>query len=166
MPDYRRYYLALPVFVTLVSHGRDPWLCGERAEDVLAAMRKVKARHPFRHLAHAILPDHMHWLFETGDGADFSGVVAAVKREVTWRSKARGLAGPFWQDRFFDHLIRDEADLRTHLDYIHFNPVKHGHCTRAADWPHSSFQSWLARGAYAPNWGAVEPVNLAGMNLE
>lgn len=154
------------MFVTLVTHGRRPWLTGEHAEVVLAAMRKVKAKTPYRHLAHVILPDHLHWLFEAREAGDFSKRVAALKRKVTWRLKERNLAGPFWQDRFYDHLIRDEADLRAHLDYIHFNPVERGHCRRAADWPDSSFRAWLARGAYAPGWGEVEPGDLAGMDLE
>jgi len=166
MPNYRRHYLALPVFVTVVTHGREPWIKGEQAETVLAAMRAVKIKYPFRHLAHAVLPDHLHWLFETTDENDFSRQVTALKREVTWRLKEQGLAGPFWQDRFYDHLVRDEADFQAHLDYIHFNPVKHGHCARAMDWPHSSFQSWLERGAYEADWGALEPVNLAGMDME
>ncbi len=166
MPNYRRHYLALPVFVTLVTHGREAWLSGDRVEDVLAAMRKAKAAHPFRHIAHVILPDHMHWLFEAEGDTDFSKLVAAVKREVTWHMKRQGLAGPFWQNRFFDHLIRDDTDLQAHLDYIHFNPVKHGYCDRAADWAHSTFPNWLARGAYAPDWGVIEPENLLGMKLE
>jgi putative transposase len=166
MPNYRRHYLALPVFVTLVTHGRAGWLIGERVEVVLAAMRGVKLYYPFRHIAHVILPDHIHWLFEPEADTDFSKLVSAVKREVTWRMKAQGQAGPLWQNRFYDHLIRDEADLQAHLDYIHFNPVKHGHGQRAADWPHSSFSSWLARGAYPPDWGVAEPEHLVGMNLE
>lgn len=166
MPNYRRHYLALPVFVTLVTHGRTPWMVGDGAEEVLAAMRRVKQVYPFRHLAHVILPDHLHWLFELRDGTDFSRPVAALKRQATWRMKERGLAGPFWQDRFYDHLIRDEADFGAHLDYIHYNPVRHGHCGRAGDWPLSSFPSWVERGVYDPDWGVIEPGYLAGMDLE
>ena len=166
MPNYRRHYLALPVFVTLVTHGRAEWLIGEQVEVVLAAMRDAKLIYPFRHIAHVILPDHIHWLFEPGADTNFSKLVSAIKREVTWQMKAQGKVGPFWQDRFYDHLIRDEADLQAHLDYIHFNPVKHGHGQCAADWPHSSFSSWLARGAYTPDWGVAEPENLVGLNLE
>ena len=166
MSNYRRHYLARPVFVTLVTHNRARWLIGDRVEDVLVAMRGVKRKYPFRHIAHVILPDHIHWLFEPEAGSNFSKLVAAVKREVTWRMKAQGQEGPFWQNRFYDHLLRDETDFQAHLDYIHFNPVKHGHCKRAADWPHSSFLSWQARGAYTPDWGVAEPGNLAGMQPE
>ena len=80
--------------------------------------------------------------------------------------KEQGVSGPFWQDRFYDPLIRDEADLRKHLDYIHFNPVSHGHCAKAADWPWPSFPAWFERGGYPRHWGEVEPADLAEMDLE
>ena len=166
MPNYRRYHLPLPVFVTIVTRDRDPWLAGDYAGFLLAAMRQCKQRHPFRHYAHVILPDHFHWLFEPVDGVDFSTIVAAVKRETTWRLKERGMAGPFWQNRFYDHLIRHQADLRRHLDYIHFNPVRHGHCLRPADWPHSSYRAWQERGAYPSDWGTTAPESVTGMDLE
>jgi putative transposase len=166
MPNYRRHRLPLPVFVTLVTHHRMPCLAGDHAEGLLAAMRAVKLRHPYRHHAHVILPDHLHWLFGVMEGTDFSRIVAALKREFTWRMKERGMSGPFWQNRFHDHLIRDRADWDKHLDYIHYNPVKHGHCPRPEAWPYSSYHTWLARGAYPMGWGAGEPETITGMELE
>jgi putative transposase len=64
----------------------------------------------------------------------FSDLVAAVKRDVTWRLKELGSKGPFWQKRFYDHVIRDDDDFGRHLDYVHFNPVKHGFVSRAANY--------------------------------
>jgi len=58
-----------------------------------------------------------------------------------------------WQRRYWEHAIRDEADLERHIDYIHFNPVKHGHVTRVVDWPHSSFHRFVQRGELAIDWG-------------
>ncbi len=166
MPNYRRYRLPLPVFVTIVTRNRIPWMADERGELVLAAMRRVREKLPFRNHAHVILPDHLHWLFEPPDGADFSAIVAAFKREATWRLKELGLTGPFWQNRFYDHLIRDDDDLHRHLDYIHFNPVKHGLCALPSAWPFSSFATWQKRGAYADDWGSSMPDSLTGMDLE
>lgn len=165
MPNYRRHYLDLPVFITVVTHARRPWLVAE-ADRVLEAMRAVKAAHRYTHLAHALLPDHLHWLLKPASGTNFSTLVAAFKRHVTWQLKALGQDGPFWQSRFYDHLIRDEADLHRHLDYIHYNPVRHGHAASPAAWPHGSFSAWLARGRYEPVWGTSEPATLRGMNLE
>ena len=58
-----------------------------------------------------------------------------------------------WQRRYWEHAIRDDADFERHVDYIHFNPVKHGHVTRVADWPHSSFHRYVERGWLAADWG-------------
>ena len=143
MPDYRRYYAPnQSVFITFVTHDRRPWLGYPlNAELLLDAMRRVKEKYPFRQIAHAVLPDHFHWMFKTPDGANFSAIASAVKRETTWRLKERGRSyGTLWQERFYDHVIRDDDDFARHLDYIHFNPVKHGVAASAAEYPHSSFR--------------------------
>ena len=167
MPRYRRFYLPNhPVFVTVVTHQRQPWLGdAENAQRLLAAMREVKQLHPYRHLAHAILPDHFHWLFEP-DNTDFSKVVQAVKLNMTWGLKRGGAQGPFWQNRFLDHLIRDEQDLHNHLDYIHYNPVKHFLSENPESYPHTSFAEWRKRGHYEPGWGHTEPPAIQSMNPE
>jgi putative transposase len=71
------------------------------------------------------------------------------------RSASRRLRGErgFWQRRFWEHTIRDETDLERHLDYIHYNPVKHGLVSRPKDWPYSSFHRWVREGAYPHDWG-------------
>lgn len=165
MPNYRRYYLDRPVFLTLVTAERTPWLAA-RAPLAIEVVRRVKALYPFRHLAHVILPDHMHWLIEPVHGVNFSQVVASFKRGMTAELKGDGTRPPFWQKRFYDHLIRDEVDFQRHLDYIHYNPVKHGHAAEPGAWPHSSFRHWLERGYYAEDWGRMEPGGIGGMELE
>jgi putative transposase len=83
--------------------------------------------------------------------AYFSRRVEKGERISKSRQK-RGERG-LWQRRFWEHLIRDETDYRQHIDYIHWNPVKHGWVTSVKDWPHSSFHSYVARGIYPENWG-------------
>ena len=60
--------------------------------------------------------------------------------------------GGIWQRRYWEHTLRDEDDFTQHLDYIHFNPVKHGHSVRVRDWPFSSFRRWVRLGAYTLDW--------------
>ncbi len=67
-----------------------------------------------------------------------------------------------WQKRFWEHQIRDDEDFRRHVEYIHYNPVKHGHATRPAEWPWSSFHRHVAEGKYDEAWGATEPTDLRG----
>jgi putative transposase len=127
---------------------------------------------PFRVDAIVLLPDHLHaiWTLPPGD-AEFGKRWSLIKRlsgdelyesgfepsGTTWpasrrRRRERGL----WQRRFWEHRIRDEGDFSNHCDYIHFNPVKHGLVERAADWPHSTFSRFVARGWLVADWG-VEP---------
>lgn len=59
-----------------------------------------------------------------------------------------------WQRRFYEHLIRDENDLSKHLDYIHFNPVKHQYTKSVKDWSFSSFNKFVKLKNYDINWGS------------
>jgi putative transposase len=136
--------------------------------------RDVADRRPFQTDAWVILPDHMHvvWTLPEGD-SDYSTRWAIVKKELTKHlrslvdtdsastsSRVRRRDGAVWQRRFWEHQIRDEADYRTHLDYIHFNPVKHGLAANPRDWRYSSFRKWVALGAYEENWGSEGTVEL------
>jgi putative transposase len=109
-----------------------------------------------------VLPDHLHcvWTLPPGD-ADFSNRWKAIKirfvqaiPDTERRSAVRAACGEraIWQRRFWEHAIRDETDYARHVDYVHFNPVKHGHVQRVADWPYSSFRRWVAAGRYPPDW--------------
>ncbi len=171
MPNYHRYYPnGHPVFATIVTYQRHAWLTSDaNVQLLLSSIHLVKEKYPFRHIAHVILPDHVHWLFEPDGDANFSKIISAVKRSVTWRMKENGernTISPLWQKRFYDHIIRDQEDLGRHLDYIHFNPVRHGVVKRVGEYPHSSFAEWLKRGAYDPEWGDMEPERIKDMDLE
>ncbi|HEC17956.1 MAG TPA: transposase, partial [Gammaproteobacteria bacterium] len=61
-----------------------------------------------------------------------------------------------WQRRYWEHTIRDENDMRRHIDYIHYNPVKHGHVASVAEWPFSSFHRFVKAGVYPLDWSAGE----------
>jgi len=71
-----------------------------------------------------------------------------------------------WQNRFYEHTIRDEQDFKNHLDYIHYNPVKHGQVKKLEHYNYSSFLEWKKRGIYEENWGNHEPLSIQSMNLE
>ena len=69
--------------------------------------------------------------------------------------RAKGERG-LWQRRFWEHLVWDEADLQRCVDYLHYNPVKHGHVARVVDWPFSSFHRHLRLGWVTPDWASGE----------
>jgi putative transposase len=139
-----------------------------------AALRDEQQRAPFVNLGLVVLLDHLHavWRLPEGDAdyserwrrikAGFSRALPAGERvgasrtargeRVSASRAGKGERG-VWQRRFWEHTIRDEEDLRNHLDYVHFNPVKHGLVSRVIDWPHSTFHEYVRRGVYAPDWG-------------
>ena len=149
-------------FFTVVTRERAPWLGNARAVDALrGAIRATTATCPFKILAAVVLPDHIHMLWTLPEGdADYSRRWSLIKRftgdalvpsEADSPRRERGL----WQRRFWEHRIRDENDRDRHVDYIHYNPVRHGLAARAIDWPHSSIHRFIERGWVAPDWGCA-----------
>ena len=84
--------------------------------------------------------------------AGFSRKIAPGER-IRASRLSKGERG-IWQRRFWEHLVLDEGDLQRHLDYIHINPVKHGHAARASDWSHSSLHRYIREGELAMDWSA------------
>ena len=169
--NYRRYYVPNSiVFITQIVFHREPLFADEDTlNHLLTIMRKTKEIHPFSMLGYVFLPDHFHLLIKpTGDG-NFSQIMHSVKSYFSQMHRKRiDTTGRLrvWQRRFHDHIIRDERDLAHHLDYIHYNPIKHGFVTRPEEWPHSSFPHWKERGAYPERWGWVLPDSLRDLGSD
>ena len=153
-------------FFTVNLADRSSRLLVEHIDHLRAAVRIVKQRHPFEILAWVVLPEHMHavWALPRDD-RDFSGRWALIKSgfsraigrsETVSSSRAGRRERGIWQRRYWEHWIRDEHDLQRHVDYVHINPVKHGHVERAADWPHSSIHRYIERGWLREDW-ACQP---------
>lgn len=166
MPRYRRYFEeGQTVFLTLVADARRPWMADDVARcEVLAALREVRLRYPFRHHGHVLLDDHLHLLLSPHTGVSLPKLVGSFKRAVLARLSAGTGAGlRLWQQRYYDHVIRDAGDFARHLDYLHFNPVKHGLVADASAWRWSSLGAWRARGVYPEGWGRSAPETICGM---
>ena len=168
MSRYRR--LPLPGrtwFFTVNLLERRRRLLVEHIDLLCASVRAARMARPFEVVAMVVLPDHLHciWRLPEGDAdnaarwshikAEFSrGLPATAWRNASRRGKReRGI----WQRRFWARVIVDDDDLRSHVDDMHYNPVKHGHVVRAVDWPHSSVHRWIARGDLPSDLG-VAPV--------
>ncbi|MDM8567124.1 hypothetical protein QUF74_15920 [Candidatus Halobeggiatoa sp. HSG11] len=89
--------------------------------------------------------------------AGFSRLLPSIEKKSTSRIK-RGERG-IWQRRFWEHVIRDENDFNRHVDYIHWNPVKHGWVKQVKDWPYSSFHNHVEQGIYPLNWACTIEYN-------
>lgn len=157
-------------FFTVVTHRRQRILTDAPVRLALRdAIRHVRAQWPFAIDAWVLLPDHLHciWTLPLND-ADFGRRWGCIKRLAT-RAVAAEYARPecrtasriarrestIWQRRFWEHQIRDDADYAAQMDYLHYNPVKHGLVTTVADWPHSTFHRLVRAGVYAADWAGV-----------
>jgi putative transposase len=157
-------------FFTVVTHRRRGILTFSKSRELLReVVRGVQRAYPFSIDAWVLLPNHLHclWTLPEGDG-DFSKRWALIKlgfskKASHLRTRDNDLSAPrqarhespIWQKRFWEHQIRDDADLSRHLDYIHFNPVKHGLVTRVQEWPFSTFHRFVKEGLYPKSWGEV-----------
>jgi putative transposase len=171
MSNYRRAYRpGATWFFTVVTARRQPLLA---TTDAIHALRQsvaaVRRRLPFTIDAWVVLPDHMHAIWTLPeDDADFSQRWGRIKTGFTQHCglahrSGHKLGSGLWQPRFWEHLIRGDTDFATHMDYLHYNPVKHGWVDRVSDWPYSSFHRWMRRGVYTPDWGhALKPLSGAG----
>lgn len=131
-------------------------------------LRKTKEKYLFELPALVILPDHFHLLLKP-IGCNFSEIMLSFKKRFTDNFKKRKwitVNFNFWQSRFWDHVIRDAKDFKKHLDYIHYNPVKHGYVTEPEEWKFSSYLKWVKRGEYRIGWGHREIQGLEGLNFE
>ena len=149
MPAYRRLYIAGGTyFFTVNLADRSRRLLVDHVVALRQSWREVEQDHPFSTLAAVVLPDHLHviWTLPPGD-ADFSTRLRLLKSGFTRRLRASGVIGPnekIWQNRFWEHAIRDDRDLENHINYVHFNPVKHGHVAEIPHWPYSTWRRYHA----------------------
>jgi len=150
-------------FFTLTLADRSSDLLVRDIERLRKAYAAALRRDPFETIAICVLPDHLHAIWALpSDDADFSRRWSLIKHDFSCglpddprrsRSKLAKREKGLWQRRCWEHAIRDEGDLSRHVDYIHFNPVKHGLVSRPCDWPHSSFHRYVARGFLPLDWG-------------
>ncbi|MFQ5428386.1 MAG: transposase [Thermodesulfobacteriota bacterium] len=166
-------------FFTVVTYKRQPIFCFDESRVTLReVISETRRLFPFEIKAWVLLPDHLHTIWELPEGdTRYSMRWGFIKKEFTkrlktslstaptTRSRLRKREGNIWQRRFWEHTIRGEGDYRTHFDYIHYNPVKHGLAARAGDWEYSTFHRYRQEGLYPPDWGEAEirfPENFGG----
>lgn len=158
MPNYRRNRVPGGCyFFTVNLLERRKHLLTQHIDILREAFRKTKQQRPFHFDAIVILPEHLHCVLTLPpNDDDYSGRWRAIKKHFTkdipaaeWRSHTRIKRDErgIWQRRFWEHTIRDETDYANHVDYIHYNPVKH-----PRDWPYSSYHCYITLGIYPPDW--------------
>ena len=156
MTNIRRYFREGNLyFLTHVTHNRRPILVDNH--DLLLEAIESKLRRPTMLHSWVVLPDHLHMIVDP-DGCDLSILMRQFKLSFSslYRRRTSAGKGRVWQYRFWDHQIRDENDLTRHLDYIHYNPVKHGLTSNPFAWEFSSIHGFREKGYYEDDWGVIE----------
>lgn len=164
-------------FFTVVTYRRQRFLCDEHVRTTLReAIGEVRAVCPFTIDGWVLLPDHLHCVWTLPpDDADFGKRWAMIKRFVTkqcgpallseaWLndSKRKRNESTVWQRRYWEHMIRDDRDYARHMDYLHYNPVKHGMVKCVRDWPYSTFHRCVKEGVYLEDWGEANDKEVGG----
>jgi putative transposase len=169
MPNYHRILeKGGTYFLTLVTYQRRKIFSVPEIRGLfLESINHVKKFHPFTLEAYSILLDHIHLILRLPENdADYSMRIRLIKTHFTKvylqqydentpreASRIKRREAAVWQRRFWEHLIRDDDDLYQHIEYIHFNPVKHGIVRKVRDWPDSSFLDFVKAGIYNLEWG-------------
>ena len=164
--NYRRLFIQDSlVFITIVTNDRVPLLV-KNIDLLKRAYINVRKYYNFKLIAYSIQPDHIHFIIKPNYIGDYPKIVKSFKYSITKFFNV-GLVNPtykkLWQNRYFEHTITNEE----HLDYIHYNPVKHGFSKNPKEWKYSSFQKFVKNNLYNINWGNdIDIKNILDMNLE
>ena len=166
MSNYRRAWRKAGTYFFTINclqrHDND--LLVSHIETLREVVKKVRANHPFIIHGWVVLPEHLHCIIELPIGDDdfalrwrliksnFSKTIAKTEQRSASR-QTRGERG-IWQRRYWEHLIRNDADYAVHMDYIHYNLVKHGHVNQVKDWPYSTFHGLVKKGIYPQDWAS------------
>jgi putative transposase len=163
MPNYRRAFVpGGSWFFTVNLLDRRQALLVDHVEVLREAVAATQMKHAFTIDAFVVLPDHLHAIWHLPpDDFDFSMRWRLIKSRFAKslpkqepRSAVRVARNErgIWQNRFWEHLVRDEIDYARHVEYCYINPVKHGLVSRVRDWPYSSFHRDVRSGLFPEDW--------------
>jgi len=162
------------VFITIVTNQRKPLLI-DNIELLRESIKNCNL--DFEIYAGVVLHNHLHMILNPTEINNYPKIISSIKysfsRNIQYQkqdktqSEIKRKEKGVWQRRYYDHIIRDEEDLNKHLDYIHYNPIKHKLVKAAKDWKYSSFSKFVANGLYEPDWCNFEDKNNCNsLNIE
>jgi len=159
MSNLRRYFREGDIsFITSVTYNRNPILI-THISLLQRAMENMSQKYKSEIIAHVILKDHFHMIIDP-NGNDIIKIIQGIKMSFSslYRKNQKLKSGKVWQNRYWDHIIRDRDDLNKHIDYIHYNPVKHGYLKSPFEWRFSSIHEFKKKGLYQDDWGVKEQI--------
>lgn len=170
--DYKRLFIKNTyVFVTIVTNKRKKILI-ENIKLLRKSFEDCKKKYDFDIFSIVIVPDHIHMIIKPEIINEYPKIIGKIKVYFTKNANIEyemnnNRESTIWQRRYWEHTIRDENDLYKHLDYIHYNPIKHGYVKRAKDWKYSSFDKFVKMGYYEQDWcNFTDKNNILNTDLE
>ena len=163
MSKLLRYYSEGNIyFTTSVTYDRQ-LLLKECYPELKSCLDLIQDEIDIKIISWVLLPDHFHLIIEPHN-ENLSKIMKIIKLKYSYlyKKKYKLYEKTIWQKRFWDHIIRDEADLNNQMDNIHYNPVKHGYVKRPFDWEYSSIHDYKRNGYYQSDWGVKEELNIDG----
>jgi len=153
MSNIRRYYDSGNIyFVTMVTKNRK-YILIDNIDILKESIKRSKIKYDYSILASVVMPDHLHLIIDPNNN-DLSKIIYSVKMSFSklyhYEHKS---SGKLWQLRFWDHIIRNQNDMNKHIDYIHYNPIKHGLVQSPYEWEFSSIHKYFKDGYYLSDWG-------------
>jgi putative transposase len=176
MSNYKRVFVENSyLFLTIITYNRNPILV-KNIELLGESFKRAKEKYNFEIYCSVIMPEHMHLLLKPEKIEEYPKIIFAVKyhfsknlpnsNENLSQSKIAKKEKGIWHRRYYEHTIRDEKDLYNHLDYIHYNPMKHKVAKNVKDWEYSSFHKFVKNEQYEKNWGTFDDIkDIAGFDL-
>ena len=141
------------------------------------AFKNAKQFFSFEIIAICVLPDHIHVILNPKNIREYPKIITSIKyyfsknynvgvETPTYGYVNKGEKGIF-QRRFFEHTIASEEELNNQINYIHYNPVKHGQVNKVKDWQYSSFHKFVKLGLYDNDWGSEKDIeNIRDLDFE
>lgn len=166
--QYKRLFIQNGlIFLTIITNNRIPILI-DNFQLLERAFYNTILYYKFDLVAYTIQPDHIHCIIKPLNIEEYPKIVKSFKYSF---ARNVGLVNPtydkIWQNRYWEHTIRNEEDLNKHLDYIHYNPVKHKLVEAVNDWDFSSFHKFVQLGLYEENWGSLKDIeNIKNLDFE
>ena len=178
MSNYKRLFLEQYqyIFITIVTHNRNPILV-ENIETLKESIKNTHFKYNFDIVAIAIMPDHLHMIIKVDNINDYPKIIYSMKYYFSKyinvekislsESKIKKGEKGVWQRRYWEHTIRNEQDFYRHLDYIHYNPIKHNLVKSSKDYKYTTFEKFVKLGLYEENWCTFENKNkIADLDFE
>ena len=165
--NYKRLFLPNSiVFITVATHQRKPILI-TYIELLRQAFQTANIKYPFELVAFIVNPDHFHILIKPADITTYPKIIGMIKRTFTKllpieHTLNTSREANVWQRRYWEHIIKNDTDLQKHLDYIHYNSVKHAGIS-PKDWPYSSFRKFVEQERYELEWYNMDDKNQISM---